>query len=180
MASRCATSPCWCSGHRPADWHRSHRSGRAADRFAVSVAIAIAAVAATLAGAPAADDLAVAALVWLAVINAALVGFNLVPAAPLDGGRVLSAVLWKRWRDEDRAHRAAAGMGRQSSTSTVASRASSRCVRFVPHPRAVVETRDCRHRHPSRSGGDDDARHTDRRCHRCAEHGRRPGARLRW
>ncbi len=47
--------------------------------------------------------LVVGALLWLAVINIVLAALNLVPAAPLDGGRVLTAAIWKRLGDPERA-----------------------------------------------------------------------------
>lgn len=59
-----------------------------------------------------AGPLAVAALSWLAVINVILALFNLVPAAPLDGGRVLRAVVWRWTGDRYRAALIAARAGR--------------------------------------------------------------------
>ena len=49
---------------------------------------------------------------YLAAVNILLAIFNLIPAAPLDGGRVLRAALWARWGDRTRAAVAAARAGR--------------------------------------------------------------------
>ncbi|MEZ0095597.1 site-2 protease family protein [Streptacidiphilus sp. EB129] len=54
----------------------------------------------------------VAVLVWLGAANLVLGLFNLVPVTPLDGGRLLQAVLWSRTGDRDRAERAADRGGR--------------------------------------------------------------------
>jgi Zn-dependent protease len=56
--------------------------------------------------------IAVAVLGWLAVMNIVLAVFNLLPGVPLDGGRILRAVLWRRHGDRVRAAQSAAGAGR--------------------------------------------------------------------
>ena len=52
------------------------------------------------------------ACLWLAASNATLLVFNLVPAFPLDGGRLLRAWLWQLRRDRYRATAGAAWLGR--------------------------------------------------------------------
>ena len=50
-------------------------------------------------------------LVWLGWANVLLAAFNLLPAAPLDGGRVLQSAVWWRTGDQERSQRVAARSG---------------------------------------------------------------------
>jgi Zn-dependent protease len=58
------------------------------------------------------SDAALAMLSYLAFVNVVLLAFNLIPAFPLDGGRIARAFLWWRTGDRNRATGMAAQVGR--------------------------------------------------------------------
>jgi Zn-dependent protease len=90
----------------------------------VTLAVALACVGVGVAGAgtrefwdafwnPGAADTSgvLAVIAWLAFMNLIVFAFNLIPAFPLDGGRITRAIAWKITGDRTRATRAAAGLG---------------------------------------------------------------------
>src|SRR5208283_6114171 len=50
-------------------------------------------------------------LSWLATINALVLVFNVIPAFPLDGGRMAHALIWRRTGDRNRATHATGRAG---------------------------------------------------------------------
>lgn len=75
---------------------------------AIGVASLVAALSASVLGL---DELIVATLGWLTMVNLSLAVFNMLPGAPLDGGRVVAGVLWQRSGDEQFARWRAARAG---------------------------------------------------------------------
>ncbi len=57
------------------------------------------------------DSLASGVATWIATINLVLAAFNLLPGFPLDGGRILRAILWRATGDFQKASRIATRMG---------------------------------------------------------------------
>jgi Zn-dependent protease/CBS domain-containing protein len=57
-------------------------------------------------------EAAIASIAWLAYINLLLGAFNLIPGFPLDGGRILRAILWKTRGNYKQATRLASLIGR--------------------------------------------------------------------
>jgi Zn-dependent protease len=54
---------------------------------------------------------ALAVVAWLTSINLLVLVFNLIPAYPLDGGRIARSIAWRVSGDRNRATRLAAGLG---------------------------------------------------------------------
>src|SRR5260370_12893194 len=59
----------------------------------------------------AASSPATAMVSWLGYINLALAGFNMIPGYPLDGGRILRALIWWKTGDVERSTRMASRVG---------------------------------------------------------------------
>ena len=53
----------------------------------------------------------IAVIAWLCTVNALVLVFNLLPAFPMDGGRIVRAIAWWRTGDRSSATRFAAGLG---------------------------------------------------------------------
>lgn len=95
--------------HDPATPGAEFRISVAGPLTSLAVSIAGFGLAALLAGSD--DSLVLAATVWVASMNAVIAVFNLLPGAPLDGGRILHAYLWRRSGDRERSAQRAGEAG---------------------------------------------------------------------
>ena len=95
------------AAHRPEEELRFALAGPA-----VTVVIAVVFGLAAVALPSSAPDAVVALLSYQALINAAILVFNMLPAFPLDGGRVLRAIIWQRTGNFQQATARAARVGR--------------------------------------------------------------------
>jgi Zn-dependent protease len=85
---------------------------------AVSLVIGVTLLAfAVLVPMPAALD---GSIMWLGRINLILLAFNMLPALPLDGGRVFRALVWQKTGDFTQATRIAGGVGRGFGQAMIA------------------------------------------------------------
>ena len=95
------------AAHRPEEELRFALAGPG-----VTVVIAVVFGLATIALPSSTPDAVIALLGYQALINAAILVFNMLPAFPLDGGRVLRAIIWQRTGDFQQATARAARAGR--------------------------------------------------------------------
>jgi Zn-dependent protease/predicted transcriptional regulator len=94
----------------PKRWSDELRFALAGPAVTLTIALAFGAVALALpSGAP---DALRALVEYQLYVNAAILVFNMLPAFPLDGGRVARSLLWGRGGDLSRATASAAALGR--------------------------------------------------------------------
>lgn len=79
--------------------------------FVLALVFGAAAAALTLADSVELAALAAASAGWLALVNLVLAVFNLLPGAPLDGGRIARSIIWRLRGDKRQATRWSTGLG---------------------------------------------------------------------
>ena len=100
---------------RPDDELRFALAGPAVTAGLLAVAVAL-----RLAAGGVLPEWGRAALDYQVYVNALILGFNLLPAFPLDGGRVARALLWRHSGDRERATDRAASIGRAFGIGLIA------------------------------------------------------------